>query len=196
MARKDTVNALIRRGVSARVSETIANAGFKIGDLKKTPFEILTKIISEEDAQDLLDKIGAKKFHLEEITPAAPKKVPVKAEPDEKKVRKSKKRRTDLIIPHKIMELTADEKKIDKIVKKKGFTLPTSILGDLAVKAKTLKITDSKLEKIIGEKVTIEFSVKPSILGGMIARVNGSLIDGSIQNKLNTLKKELSGARE
>ncbi len=55
MARKDTVNALIRRGVSAKVSEAIANANFKIGDLRKTPFELITKFISKEDAEDLLD---------------------------------------------------------------------------------------------------------------------------------------------
>ena len=80
MARKDTVNALIRRGVSAKVSEAIANANFKIGDLRKTPFELITKFISEEDAEDLLEKIGAKKINMPDIA-AAPK---AKAAPKEK----------------------------------------------------------------------------------------------------------------
>ncbi len=148
MARKETVNALIRRGVSARVSEAIANAGFKIGDLKKTPFEILTKIISEQDAQDLLDKIGAKKFHLEEIKTMTPKK-PVKKELEEKKEKKPRKRRKDLKIPQKVRKLTPTEKEIDSIVKKMGFELPTSILEELAEKANSLKVKGKKLQKIV-----------------------------------------------
>jgi DNA-directed RNA polymerase subunit A" len=153
MARKDTVNALIRRGVSAKVSEAIANAGFKIGDLKKTPFEILTKIISEEDAQDLLDKIGAKKIHLDEIKTVTPKK-PVEAAPvEEVKVKRPKKRRKDLTIPKKVKEFTKDEKEIIKVVQSlgKGFTraLPRAILEELAVKTTQLKLKGPKLKKII-----------------------------------------------
>jgi DNA-directed RNA polymerase subunit A" len=146
MARKDTVNALIRRGVSARVSEAIANAGFKIGDLKKTPFEFLTKIISEEDAQDLLDKIGAKKIHLENLkTPAKkPKKKKVK-----EKVEKVKERRKDLKLPNKAMALTPDEKKMDNVVRKKGCVLPRSILKELTEYAEKLKLKGKNLQKVI-----------------------------------------------
>lgn len=54
----------------------------------------------------------------------------------------------------------------------------------------------ARLEKIIGGKAAVEFTVNPAILGGIIARVNGSLIDGSMHSKLNALKKELSGIRE
>lgn len=47
------------------------------------------------------------------------------------------------------------------------------------------------LETIIGSKASIEFSVDPAILGGIVARFNGSLIDGSIRNKLEALKKSM-----
>ncbi|KYK27322.1 MAG: DNA-directed RNA polymerase subunit beta' [Candidatus Proteinoplasmatales archaeon SG8-5] len=147
MARKDTVNALIRRGVSAKVSEAIANAGFKIGDLKKTPFEILTKIISEEDAQDLLDKIGAKKIHLEEIK-TTPKK-PVDEVVEEKPVKRPKKRRKDLIIPKKVKEFTKDEKDIIKIIEKMGKRLPRAILVELAAKSAEHKLKGTELKNIV-----------------------------------------------
>ncbi len=146
MARKDTVNALIRRGVSARVSEAIANAGFKIGDLKKTPFEFLTKIISEEDAQDLLDKIGAKKIHLEHLK--APTKKPKKKTIKEK-VEKVKERRKDLKLPNKAMTLTPDEKKMNDVVRKKGCVLPRSILKELTEHVKKLKLKGKDLQKVI-----------------------------------------------
>ena len=146
MARKDTVNALIRRGVSARVSEAIANAGFKIGDLKKTPFEFLTKIISEEDAQDLLDKIGAKKIHLENLK--APAKKPKKKTVKEK-VEKVKERRKDLKLPNKAMTLTPNEKKMNEVVRKKGCVLPRSILKELTDQAEKLKLKGKDLQSVI-----------------------------------------------
>ena len=48
------------------------------------------------------------------------------------------------------------------------------------------------LEAIVGKKVSIKIQVNPDILGGFIARIDDSLIDGSIRNKLEILKKSLT----
>jgi len=48
------------------------------------------------------------------------------------------------------------------------------------------------LEAIIGKKVSINIQVNPDILGGFIARIDDSLIDASIRNKLEMLKKSLA----
>ncbi len=48
------------------------------------------------------------------------------------------------------------------------------------------------LEELIGKKVRINAQVNPDILGGFIARIDDSLIDGSIRNKLEMLKKSLA----
>jgi len=47
------------------------------------------------------------------------------------------------------------------------------------------------LEAIVGNKVSIKIQVNPDILGGFIAKIDDSLIDGSIHNKLEMLKKSL-----
>ena len=52
------------------------------------------------------------------------------------------------------------------------------------------KIT-GQLEKITGRKVTVKLKVNPSILGGMVARIEDTLIDGSIRNSLDLLRKDL-----
>ena len=52
------------------------------------------------------------------------------------------------------------------------------------------KIT-GQLEKITGKKVTVKLKVNPSILGGMVARIEDTLIDGSIRNRLDLLRKDL-----
>ena len=143
MARKDTVNALIRRGVSAKVSEAIANAGFKIGDLRKTPFELIKRYISEEDAEDLLEKIGAKKIKLD--VKAEPKK---KTTPKEKKAA-PKERRTNLVIPTKVTPLSEGEKKIAERLAKKGYALPRAIIEDLAKYQSKLGMGVKNLDKVI-----------------------------------------------
>ena len=148
MARKDTVNALIRRGVSAKVSEAIANANFKIGDLKKTPFELICRYVSEEDAQDLLNKIGAKKIHIDLKSTAKPKAAKV-----EKEDKKPKVRRTDIKIPRKVKDLTANEKKVAEMLGKKGHILPRKLIEELAMNQERLGLKAKDLEKVIDRVV-------------------------------------------
>lgn len=54
-----------------------------------------------------------------------------------------------------------------------------------------------KLEKalltITGKTTVLELRVDPAILGGMVARIDGKLLDGSTRSKLLALKKELVG---
>ena len=51
-----------------------------------------------------------------------------------------------------------------------------------------------RLSTVIGKKVVIKSEVDPSLIGGMVARVGGKLLDGSTRSRLEALKKELGGA--
>lgn len=50
------------------------------------------------------------------------------------------------------------------------------------------------LGAILDSKIIVESSVDPGILGGVIARVGGKLLDGSTRSKLAALKRELVGS--
>lgn len=52
----------------------------------------------------------------------------------------------------------------------------------------------SHLEKITGTKVTVKTQVNPAIIGGMVARIEDTLIDGSVRNKLDLLRRDLAEA--
>jgi F-type H+-transporting ATPase subunit delta len=52
------------------------------------------------------------------------------------------------------------------------------------------------LETIVGNKISLKTQIDPDILGGFIARIDDSLIDGSIRNKLEMLKKSLAETRK
>ena len=49
------------------------------------------------------------------------------------------------------------------------------------------------LEKITGNKVILEVSVDPSIIGGIVAKVGDLVLDGSIKTQLNELKEAIKG---
>jgi F-type H+-transporting ATPase subunit delta len=53
------------------------------------------------------------------------------------------------------------------------------------------EVVSRRLGKIVNRKVVIDGQVDPSIIGGFIARIGDTLIDGSIRQKLETLKKNL-----
>jgi F-type H+-transporting ATPase subunit delta len=52
-------------------------------------------------------------------------------------------------------------------------------------------VVSRRLGEILDRKVVIDGQVDPSIIGGFIARIGDTLIDGSIRQKLETLKKKL-----
>jgi F-type H+-transporting ATPase subunit delta len=51
----------------------------------------------------------------------------------------------------------------------------------------------AKLGELVDAKVEITSQVDPDILGGLVVRVGGKLLDGSTRSKLTALKRELVG---
>ncbi len=56
------------------------------------------------------------------------------------------------------------------------------------------KTLSERLEAVVGKKVVIKPEVDPALIGGIVARVGGKLLDGSTRSRLEALKRELSGA--
>ena len=50
-----------------------------------------------------------------------------------------------------------------------------------------------RLGAVVGKKVVVKPEVDSSLIGGIIARVGGKLLDGSTRSKLAALKRELAG---
>ncbi|KAF0240560.1 MAG: F-type H+-transporting ATPase subunit delta, partial [bacterium] len=57
----------------------------------------------------------------------------------------------------------------------------------------TKEILREKLERILGnkQKVTIEATVDPNLIGGIVVRLNDLIYDGSIKGRLENLKRRL-----
>jgi F-type H+-transporting ATPase subunit delta len=50
-----------------------------------------------------------------------------------------------------------------------------------------------ELGALVGSRVTLKSGVDPEILGGIVARVGGKLLDGSTRSKLAAMKRQLGG---
>jgi len=53
---------------------------------------------------------------------------------------------------------------------------------------------EERLSAAVGKKVVLRSEVDSSLIGGIIARIGGKLLDGSTRSKLAALKRELAGA--
>ena len=51
----------------------------------------------------------------------------------------------------------------------------------------------SNLKARLGRDVTVDLSVDPSLLGGLVVKIGSQMIDGSIRTKLNTLAHAMKG---
>jgi F-type H+-transporting ATPase subunit delta len=56
-----------------------------------------------------------------------------------------------------------------------------------------LKIKD-QLAKITGSEIELISKIDPAIIGGFVARVGDKVIDGSVRNRLQNLKKNIAQA--
>jgi F-type H+-transporting ATPase subunit delta len=52
-----------------------------------------------------------------------------------------------------------------------------------------------QLRKAVGQKVTVELSVDPSLLGGLVVRLGSRMVDASLKSKLHRLEMAMKGVR-
>ena len=52
---------------------------------------------------------------------------------------------------------------------------------------------EERLGAMVAKKVVVKSEVDSSLLGGIVARIGGKLLDGSTRSRLEALKKEMSG---
>ena len=49
------------------------------------------------------------------------------------------------------------------------------------------------LKKVLGQKVSLNLSVDPALIGGLIVRVGSRMVDNSIRSKLQRLQLAMKG---
>jgi F-type H+-transporting ATPase subunit delta len=73
-------------------------------------------------------------------------------------------------------------------------TLPVEITSAIALDAETTTGLGTTIGERTGRKVTLAARVDPDILGGVIIRVGNSILDASIRNRLEQLRRHVAQA--
>jgi F-type H+-transporting ATPase subunit delta len=68
-----------------------------------------------------------------------------------------------------------------------------SVVSAVELDTALLEKIQATLEKITGNKVTLETEVDPTIIGGIVAKVGDLVLDGSIKTQLTGLKEAIKG---
>ncbi len=143
MAKKDTVDALIKRGIKSALAEKIADAGYTLGKLKKSTKEELLKDFIEEDVETI--------FATLKITP-----VKAKAEKKEKKPASGRtKKKVDELEnihferPDKTHTVPDTAKDLLNRLEKMKKELPLKIVEDIADRIDRYHIKKEKFNAIL-----------------------------------------------
>lgn len=135
MAKKDTFNALIARGVEKEIADKLL---MKFNTLKS---------ISDADVSDFVS-IGIMEDEVAEIV-AKIKKRGVRAS-SAKKEKSSENISAKLMLPiHKQREISKDEQKLIDVCDKKGVWLPLKIIVGIAARIKDQDVSEKKINELI-----------------------------------------------
>jgi F-type H+-transporting ATPase subunit delta len=80
--------------------------------------------------------------------------------------------------------LWADENKL----------LPVSITSAVELDAGTVKELGDRIAEQTGRKVELSSQIEPDILGGIVVQVGNSVLDASVRNRLEQLRKQVAKA--
>jgi ATP synthase F1 delta subunit len=72
--------------------------------------------------------------------------------------------------------------------------LPVQITSAVALEDSTVQSIGERIGGQTGRKVTLTSTVDPDILGGIVLRVGNFILDASIRNRLNQLRKQVAQA--
>ena len=69
--------------------------------------------------------------------------------------------------------------------------LPVSVTSAVELDEETVRHIGDRIAEQTGRKIELSSSVEPDILGGIVVRVGNQVLDASIRNRLDTLRKQV-----
>jgi F-type H+-transporting ATPase subunit delta len=72
--------------------------------------------------------------------------------------------------------------------------LPVQVTSAVELDEKTVNTIGDRIGEQTGRKVELSSRVDPEILGGIVLRVGNFILDASIRNRLNQLRKQVAQA--
>ncbi len=97
-----------------------------------------------------------------------------------------------LIENHRMPVIFRVRAEYDRLWDEENKTLPVEITSAIALDAQTTESLGRTIGERTGRKVTLAARVDPDILGGIVLRVGNSILDASIRNRLEQLRRHVA----
>jgi len=83
---------------------------------------------------------------------------------------------------------------VDELWQEENKLLPVQVTSAVELDQATVRQIGDRIAEQTGRRVELSASVEPDILGGLVVRVGNSILDASIRNRLEQLRKQVARA--
>jgi F-type H+-transporting ATPase subunit delta len=97
-----------------------------------------------------------------------------------------------LIEKHRMPAIFRIRKRFDHLWQEENRLLPVSVTSAIQLSPDVVKSIGDRIGEQTGRKVELSSDVDPGILGGIVVRVGNSILDASIRNRLENLRKQVA----
>jgi ATP synthase F1 delta subunit len=99
-----------------------------------------------------------------------------------------------LIENHRMPVIFRVRREVDELWRKENKLLPVTVTSAVELDQATVTQIGDRISEQTGQKVELSAIVEPDILGGLVVRVGNSILDASIRNRLEQLRKQVARA--
>jgi ATP synthase F1 delta subunit len=99
-----------------------------------------------------------------------------------------------LIENHRMPVIFRVRRGFDDLWLQENKRLPVQVTSAVALDSSTVDSIGARIAEQTGQKIDITSTVEPDILGGLVIRVGNSILDASIRNRLEQLRKQVARA--
>ena len=99
-----------------------------------------------------------------------------------------------LIEKHRMPAIFRVRRELDRLWQRENKLLPVEVTSAIELDKSTVKQIGDRIAEQTGQKIDITSTVEPDILGGLVVRVGNSILDASVRNRLEQLRKQVARA--
>ena len=96
-----------------------------------------------------------------------------------------------LLENHRMPAMFRIRRGYDALWERHNRLLPVSVTSAVELDDKTVRGIGDRIAEQTGRKIELSATVEPDILGGIVVRVGNQVLDASIRNRLDTLRKQV-----
>jgi F-type H+-transporting ATPase subunit delta len=99
-----------------------------------------------------------------------------------------------LIENHRMPVIFRTRREYDALWEQENKLLPVTVTSAVALDEATVKSIGDAIGRQTGQQVELTANVDPDVLGGLIVRVGNSILDASIRNRLENLRRSVASS--